>query len=213
MNNDYNFEESMKHLADEIGNTWGDLFEEPEEAMYQEAYNEEELNKDQARNQEENRAKFRKQCVEFMNYFIKNKHLQSPLYDYEEEEQVNREFLNTIQNLIILTENKLKTPKEEEKRRAEQIEEGQRRVSEIREKLAKKEDELKECRSQVDEMKNNFDREKKKINQEINHKEQTLLSALETMKEWNEKQETQLDEECVDQQDAMRETEKALQAE
>jgi len=45
-------------------------------------------------------------------------------------------------------------------------------------------------------MKNNFDREKKKINQEINHKEQTLLSALETMKEWNEKQETQLDDEC-----------------
>lgn len=83
----------------------------------------------------------------------------------------------------MLTENKLKTPKEEEKRRAEQIEEGQRRVSEIREKLAKKEDELKECRSQVDEMKNNFDKEKKKINTEIANKEQALTASLEQMKE------------------------------
>jgi len=33
MNNDYNFEDKMKQLADEIGTTWGDLFEEPEEAM------------------------------------------------------------------------------------------------------------------------------------------------------------------------------------
>jgi chromosome segregation ATPase len=113
----------------------------------------------------------------------------------------------------VLTENKLKTPKEEEKRRAEQIEEGQRRVSEIREKLAKKEDELKECRSQVDEMKNNFDREKKKINQEINHKEQTLLSALETMKEWNEKQETQLEEEEDDQKIVMQKTADDLKTE
>lgn len=58
--------------------TWADLFEEQDDQIL-EYGNEDDINKDLAKNQEENKQKFKKQSIEFMNYFMKTKHLQENL--------------------------------------------------------------------------------------------------------------------------------------